>query len=434
MIVNTLEKKQDFTLLKTINVLFVEDDKEIQEQLSLFLKRRLGVLITADNGSDGLAAFKRYQPDVVITDIRMPVMNGLEMAKAIKELDKNVPIIVTTAHSETNYLLSSIEIGIDKYVPKPTDPRVLIEAIYKSATNLLQRREIEAKNREIQFILDINPSFIVMTTKNEIEYINQTFLNFLGYSSLDNFRSDHKRIEDFFIKVDDISYPAPDHEWVQHIINNPNNDHIIYLHNSDSGKNLSSAYIVTFNKIPEIDKYIFSFADITKTEKEKRTLKVQALTDSLTGLYNRFKYDKSLGIEIERNKRYKNPLSLIMFDIDYFKRVNDTYGHQAGDDVLRDLATIMRNNIRQHDILGRLGGEEFGIITPETNIEAAQILAEKLRKKVEKSLFCNEDSITCSFGVTQFKVDDSIDSFVKRADDALYKAKKGGRNKVEKKM
>ncbi len=155
------------------------------------------------------------------------------------------------------------------------------------------------------------------------------------------------------------------------------------------------------------------------------------MTDSLTGLYNRLKFDHSLSEEIERTKRYKTSLSLIMFDIDHFKRVNDSYGHQKGDDVLRELAKVVGNNIRQHDVLGRLGGEEFGIVATETNLEAAGILAEKLRKNVEKSLFCDDDSITCSFGVTQFRDDDCIDSFVKRADDALYKAKKGGRNRVE---
>ncbi|HEB30787.1 MAG TPA: GGDEF domain-containing protein, partial [Spirochaetes bacterium] len=96
----------------------------------------------------------------------------------------------------------------------------------------------------------------------------------------------------------------------------------------------------------------------------------------------------SLSEEIERTKRYKTSLSLIMFDIDHFKRVNDSYGHQKGDDVLRELAKVVGNNIRQHDVLGRLGGEEFGIVAPEINIEAAGILAEKLRKNVEKSLFC----------------------------------------------
>lgn len=106
--------------------------------MTRFLKRRLGVFYTADNGNDGIAAFKKYRPDVVITDIRMPVMGGLEMAKAIKAIDKNAPIIVTTAHNETDFLLRAIETGIDKYVLKPIDPDVLIEAIYKSATILLQ--------------------------------------------------------------------------------------------------------------------------------------------------------------------------------------------------------------------------------------------------------------------------------------------------------
>lgn len=120
-----------------------------------------------------------------------------------------------------------------------------------------------------------------------------------------------------------------------------------------------------------------------------------------------------------------------MFDIDHFKEINDTYGHLTGDDVLKTLADIVRENLRKIDSLVRWGGEEFMIIAPETDLEGAKILAERIRKKVESYKFDKIKTITISLGLALFEKDDTENSVIKRADDALYNAKKRGRNRVE---
>lgn len=137
--------------------------------------------------------------------------------------------------------------------------------------------------------------------------------------------------------------------------------------------------------------------------------------------------------EIERAKRYAVPLSLIMFDIDYFKRVNDTYGHVAGDTILKTIADLVKDNIRKIDHFVRWGGEEFLIISSETPLDKAYTLAERIRKKISGYTFNDVGKVTVSFGVTEFKKKDTEDAFIKRTDNALYKAKKKGRNRVEKK-
>ena len=154
-------------------------------------------------------------------------------------------------------------------------------------------------------------------------------------------------------------------------------------------------------------------------------------TDHLTNLSNRLKLDEVFVNEIGRAKRYQKPLSIILVDVDKFKLINDTYGHIVGDQVLQELAEIFKRNIRSTDTIGRWGGEEFLIICPETGLDEAIRLADKVRQYIEVHPFPEIDSATCSFGVSYFKNnDDTKESIVNRADEALYLAKRGGRNQV----
>lgn len=138
---DTTQIEPDF--LKTLSVLYVEDDDEIRELLARFLRRWVGTLHTAVNGQDGVQVFRERQPDVVVTDIKMPVMDGLEMASVIKASFHEVPIIVITAYSERDYFIRAIEIGVDQYVTKPVNTDTLLEAIHKSAKNRFHKREME---------------------------------------------------------------------------------------------------------------------------------------------------------------------------------------------------------------------------------------------------------------------------------------------------
>ncbi|HEY1746084.1 MAG TPA: diguanylate cyclase [Xanthobacteraceae bacterium] len=159
-------------------------------------------------------------------------------------------------------------------------------------------------------------------------------------------------------------------------------------------------------------------------------LRSQATTDVLTGLNNRLKFNQSLAAEMARAARYRTPLSLTLFDVDHFKEVNDSYGHNVGDKVLRQFAAVVTENSRNTDILARWGGEEFVMMLPG-NAEAAVRAAEKLRAAVAQTAFDIEAAITCSFGVAEYADGDTPESFVARADRALYQAKLKGRNRVE---
>ncbi len=170
-----------------------------------------------------------------------------------------------------------------------------------------------------------------------------------------------------------------------------------------------------------------------KSAKEK--LNILAFSDSLTGLYNRRKIIETLDHEMARSKRYGENMSFIMIDIDLFKKVNDTYGHDIGDKALIRFAEIVSSSLRETDFAGRLGGEEFGIILPQTNREQAMIVAERIRSRIEKEAGNKAKGIpafTASFGVAEYeKKNISSDLLTQKADKALYRAKELGRNRVE---
>jgi diguanylate cyclase (GGDEF)-like protein len=166
-------------------------------------------------------------------------------------------------------------------------------------------------------------------------------------------------------------------------------------------------------------------------EELARNLDFTAATDPLTGLFNRRKLNRELAMEMLRSQRYKTPLSLVMYDLDHFKKVNDTHGHQIGDNVLIELSRIVAAHIRNTDVLARWGGEEFVILTPGCTGDMACQLAENLRNAIRMLAIDNVEAITCSFGVAQFEDSDTPETFIARADEALYRAKINGRNRID---
>ena len=160
-------------------------------------------------------------------------------------------------------------------------------------------------------------------------------------------------------------------------------------------------------------------------------LELQATTDPLTGLYNRLKFNEALRREMARSKRHKTPFSLVLFDLDHFKTVNDTHGHQIGDAVLIQVTQLVSRHTRPTDLFARWGGEEFVILSPGSSGQLAYMAAERLRAVINQVVFADAGTLSCSFGVAQFVDGDDQEGVMARADAALYRAKIGGRNRVE---
>lgn len=154
-------------------------------------------------------------------------------------------------------------------------------------------------------------------------------------------------------------------------------------------------------------------------------------TDNLTKAYNRLKFNEVVKVEIIRSRRYKVDLSLIMFDIDFFKKINDTYGHDLGDLVLIEISKSVKKLMREIDIFCRWGGEEFMILLPNTSLKFAVLVAERIRKSIYNLIIGDIKKVSCSFGVVSFDLEEDLDTFVKRVDNKLFTAKNNGRNRVE---
>ncbi|MEN4046089.1 sensor domain-containing diguanylate cyclase [Sulfurimonas sp. NWX367] len=185
-----------------------------------------------------------------------------------------------------------------------------------------------------------------------------------------------------------------------------------------------------FDENRNIQNFVSTSTDITSRIEMEKELKKLATIDSLTEIYNRYKIDDAINIEIQRYKRYKEPFCILMFDIDHFKVVNDTYGHDIGDRVLKALSRLVLKHIRKTDIFGRWGGEEFVVILENTTKEKAVVIAEKIRKRVEAYTIDKKYKITISIGVAEYQEPQTREELVKKADDALYRAKQNGRNQV----
>jgi len=163
---------------------------------------------------------------------------------------------------------------------------------------------------------------------------------------------------------------------------------------------------------------------------QKKAVEQLSITDQLTGLSNRRHLDNVLALEIKRHIRHAHSLSLMMIDVDHFKSVNDSFGHDVGDAVLVAFAELFTQGVRQSDTVGRWGGEEFLVVCPETDLEGVLTLAEHLRQRVCGFHFPEVGNLTSSFGVTCLRRGDTASELLRKADTALYQAKQGGRNRI----
>jgi len=258
-------------MLENMRVLYVEDDEFIREELSETLEFDVKKLYVAENGEVGLELFKKHNPDIVISDIKMPKMDGLKMSEQIKKISPKTPIIITTAFSDSSYLMKAIEIGIDRYVTKPVDIDLLYQKLEEIATLYSIEQERKTRNRYLRNLLDFNPNFILVTDNKQIEYINKTFLNFLDFPDFEKFKNQIHSIDDMIEKIIDTnSNIYPKKNWIKQIINNPDINHIIYFKHKSQ-----NPFIVLQNSFQDLNKDILIFSDITNLELNRLKLQSQ---------------------------------------------------------------------------------------------------------------------------------------------------------------
>ena len=281
------------------------------------------------------------------------------------------------------------------------------------------------KNKKVYAILEILPIINHNIKKNKIENIKVAGVTEFSYELKYLLNKDDKILHSILNKTI---------ERINHDIKDKINYKYIHLDYIINNKNDKFYYLFAFVSIV-ILLLIYINLKLNKEMKKRKDVEKKlssiAHTDELTGLSNRRKMIKTLINSITLSKRYARPLSIIFFDIDNFKKINDEHGHAIGDIILKEISELMNRNLRSSDIIGRWGGEEFIVILPETSKENAKRTAENLREIVSNSSFSSDLIITCSFGVTTLKEDDTKKSFIQRADEAMYFVKRNGKNGVK---
>ncbi|ADD68607.1 diguanylate cyclase [Denitrovibrio acetiphilus DSM 12809] len=421
---------EDF--ISEIKIFYVEDEPFIREGFVRFLKRRTDKLYVFSNGQEALDAFSEIRPDLIITDIRMPVMDGLEMSEKIKEIDPSVPIIVTTGHNDEDFFLRSIDIGIDKYIKKPVSFTELIGVVKKITSSIVHERQMEKHNKFLREVMDLNPNFVITTDGSKCTYLNESFKEFLGCTTVSEYIEKYGNIKNVMVEKEDTFYKGKEpRQWLAESTDSKHNNRMVFLRPLNGTDDDEMVCLANVKNVPDKDEWLISFADVTLLEKEKQIYRMLSQQDPLTKIYNRTKFFEEVEKELDRVSRYGQDMSILMIDVDYFKEVNDQYGHLVGDKVLIELTQIIRQNIRKSDVFARYGGEEFALLMPMTAQKGAREKADLIREAVSTHNFDKCGRVTCSFGVATYAEGDTVDSFVQKADIALYNAKESGRNMVQ---
>jgi diguanylate cyclase (GGDEF)-like protein len=413
-----------------MTILLVEDESDVQAELKRFLQRYCTTVITANNGEEGLKLYQEHNPDIVISDIKMPIMNGIDMTRKIKALSPNQIIIFTTAHSDNGYLLKSIEMQVEGYILKPIDLRLLKRKIDNISQNLLLQREKKLYETVLDDIAHMQDSMLAVYDENkEPIFYNKTLLSFLGYKSLHLFLKNHTSLSNKFERGEEYYHPLDNTKhWLEELMFIDSDKRVISMKDIYSLE--SKLFLVNISHKKENHHTIVTFSEITSIIKQKHQYLHNSYTDELTQVNNRTRFNILFEASLEQLKNDQKKFSIILMDIDHFKNINDTHGHLVGDNILKMFSTLIQDNIRNKDSLSRWGGEEFVLLLSDTSLHHAKNIAEKLRLLIEAHHFNLKETLTCSFGVAQGDKTDTIQSLFKRVDSALYKAKENGRNKV----
>ena len=410
--------------LKNMTVLYVEDDLDVQEQLVRYLRRRVGELLIASNGAEALSIYRQQRPDIIVTDIMMPVMDGLALAAEIRKTDTSIPIILTTAFENSNYFMRSIEIGVDRYVTKPIDIELLNAALQKSAVRIRADQEVRLASK----VFDNSVEAILITdSDNKICWINPAFTATTGYqldevigknpSILSSGRHDQLFYQQLWLEVEQNA------SWKGEIWNRRKNGEIFPEWLSIS---------VLSDNLGKPTHYVGIFSDISERKASEEKIKHLAHHDPLTGLPNRNLLQDRIKVALAHAQRKQHTVALMMLDLDKFKQVNDSFGHQVGDALLQEVASRLHALFRASDTVCRLGGDEFVIVLNDiSDVADVRRAAKNILDTITPNLLVENcvTGISPSIGIALYPQDGiDIDSLLKHADMAMYTAKRQGGN------
>jgi two-component system cell cycle response regulator len=449
-------------------VLVVDDVLPNVKLLAAKLTREYFDVITAYNGPEALERIKREAPDIILLDVMMPGMDGFEVCERIRSdpATMHIPIVMITALSDAADRVRGLEAGADDFLTKPVNDIALFARV-RSLVRLKMMMD-EWRLRETtsgQFgILNAN-----LSVKSETPDHARVLVVEDSPIDLDKIAETLRRDNDAVTSADtcpkglDLAL-SDDFDLIVISLTLLNEDGLrlcSQLRSHERTRQTPVLLIADEGDLGRIAKglelgandYLLKPIDRNellarvRTQVRRRRYHERlrqnyeqslsmALTDSLTGVFNRRYVAAHLPRLLDRSGENQKPVAVLMFDIDHFKQVNDTYGHGVGDEVLKEVAVRCNRNVRNFDLVSRYGGEEFLVVMPDTDQDSALAVAERLRRTIAEEPFEVSDpvgrvTVTISIGVAVAQwPGDTSESLVKRADDALYQAKRTGRNRV----
>jgi two-component system cell cycle response regulator len=451
----------------TARVLVVDDIAANVKLLDARLSAEYFDVITAMNGSDALAICERAECDVVVLDVMMPGLDGFEVCRRLKSspATHHIPVVMVTALDQPSDRVRGLDAGADDFLTKPVSDVALVARVrslarLKMMTDELRMRAVTSKEIGIQ-----HPEREAVSDKGRQGRILLIDDRAASHERLAKMLTDEHTVDvetdpnNALIRAAEgrydlvvVSLALENFDGLRlcsqlRSLDRTRNVSVLAISEGDSNARLVQGLEIGINDylMRPIDKNELLARVRTQIRKKRYTERLRdnvqmsielAITDPLTGLYNRRYMESHLGSLLEQAVSRSKPLTVLVIDIDYFKAINDTHGHDAGDDVLREFATRVKKSIRGIDLACRYGGEEFVIVMPETDMAVAALVAERIRRRIAGEPFAIEQGaraidVTLSIGLAALgSMEDTGATILKRADQALYRAKRDGRNRV----
>jgi two-component system, cell cycle response regulator len=451
----------------TARILVVDDIPANVKLLEARLSAEYFDVATAYNGADALALCERAECDIVLLDVMMPGLDGFEVCRKLKSnpLTHHIPVVMVTALDQPSDRVRGLEAGADDFLTKPVAEVALVSRVrslarLKMVTDELRMRAVTSKeigiqspereavtetgrNGRVLIVDDRENSFgrIVATLSKEHTVKVETNPNEAVFEAAEG---------NYDLVI--VSLGLQDFDGLRlcsqiRSLERTRNLPILAIAEADNNARLARGLEIGVNDYlaRPIDSNEMLARVRTQIKKKRYTERLRdnvqmsielAITDSLTGLFNRRYMETHLGTLVEQSAARGKPITVLVLDIDYFKAINDSHGHDAGDDVLREFALRIRKATRNIDLACRYGGEEFVIVMPETDMAVATMVAERLRRRIASEPFAIQHhtrhvEVTISIGIAALTgVTDDATTILKRADQALYRAKRDGRNRV----